>query len=216
MTGNPDFDDLTKINTSPEAHFKNREKLGIKENYPFIVFSGPSSHQRVMEVFLAIVKALKGGTVSWQHGAHTDSSDEFKDVPVTLGTLWHPRYVDNTESVMACYNLLDEAKIPYLSDELLRKSMPTPEIYVAADLVVGVTSTETVKSVYLGRPTLNIIYPNGVNFKDILEPRQMSAIPTVESKAAYLAESAYEVESIIHHLFGEKTLIDSKRLAAAQ
>ncbi len=210
-TGDPKMDVLVKVDKSEQASHRNRETLGIKDEY-FFVFTGPSSHERVMEVFPAVVEAIKGGRVE----VLIDEVSHCEIMPnqVTLGTLWHPSHsgrkekdgkviYENKQDIDQCYQLLQDARIPFISDADSRTMLSNPEIFVAADLVIGVTSTETVVACYLRKQTLNIIYPGGVNYKDILEPKGMKAIPTVECGAALVAKTPQEVNRIINSLYGD-------------
>lgn len=198
VTGDPKMDDLLNIDRSTDARRRARQKLGIGDGI-LIVFCGPSSHELVMEIFPALVNAVRGGRVKWH--ANRGASEV---QPVVIGTLWHPKHAKRSNDIDECYRMLKAASIPFRSDVQLRAALSNAESFVAADLVVGSTSTETVVSCYLGRPTLSAVYPGGKNFNEILAAREMTTLPTVECGAALLAETSEQVSDVINSVFGAR------------
>lgn len=209
VTGDPKMDKLTKVNVSPKARSCCRRELLL--DTPFIILVGPSSHERVMEFFPDILSALSG-------------------TPMILGLLWHPmhkaqtvkRYGYDPEGkekevsiTVDCYAAVRRHRVLVLADHFLRSRLTLPQLYLAADAVVGSTSTETIVSCYMRRPTLNVIYPGGKN-QELLHMREISALPTVQCGAAFLAETKEAVMESIHTLLYSVEEIERQRTAQEQ
>lgn len=185
VTGDPKMDALTKVDR--QAYSKNRKALGISENQIFIVFFGPGSQTRCDEIFYPFVNALV-------------NADFAKDA--VLGVLLHPK--SNPENYAeAYYEYLAKHSLLYQKDNQTRFLGDPSNIIVASDLVVGATSTELISSCYLRKPTLNIIFPGGANYKEFFEPRGFRelTLPSVECGAALLAKNPNEIAEHLDDLF---------------
>lgn len=185
VTGDPKMDLLTKVDT--KTYSANRQKLRIEDNQIFIAFFGPGSQSRSDEIFYPFVDALP-------------ESDFAEDV--VMGVMLHPKSnPQNYED--AYYEHLTKSGLKYRQDDKMRLLGDTSNITVAADLVVGSTSTELISSCYLRRPTLNIIPLEGANYKEFFEPRNFSelTLPSVECGAALLATDQGQIAEHLNDLF---------------
>ncbi len=181
VTGDPKMDALMKVDT--KAYSLNRQKLEIKDNQIFIAFFGPGSQSRSDEIFYPFANAL----------VNTDFAKN-----IVVGVLLHPK--SNPQNYAEkYYEFLLHCGLYYRKDDGVRLLGDPSNIIVASDLVVGATSTELISSCYLRRPTLNIIFPGGANYKEFFEPRGFAelTLPSVECGAALLAT---DIEQIIGHL----------------
>lgn len=185
VTGDPKMDALTKVDI--KAYSANRIKLGIGDNWIFIAFFGPGSQSRSDEIFYPFVDVL--------------AKAEFAK-GVIVGVLLHPK--SNPENYAETYyEHLAKNSLLYQTDNRTRLLGDPSNIIVASDLVVGATSTDTISSCYLRRPTLNIIFPGGANVEEFFKPRGIGEItlPSVKCGAALLAKSPHEIAEHLHDLF---------------
>lgn len=189
VTGDPKMDALVDVlaKVDRETYYKNRQKLEILDNQIFIAFFGPGSQERSDEIFYPLVDAL-------------DESDFAKNV--VLGVLLHPK--SNPENYAGeYYEHLDKCGLQCRQDDFVRLLEDISSITIASDLVVGATSTELISSCYLRRPTLNIIFPGGMNVEEFFKPRGMEEItlPSVECGAALLAKNEDQISEHLNDLF---------------
>lgn len=175
-TGGPQFDELLCVQSLPSI------EISQTFGQPFFLVVGPSTKERVEELFDQLIPAL----------------DMFSH-PFGLGVLWHPKSKKETYVDSIVKKLESRSNMWYIPDERLRKTASNNVLLASANLVIGTTSTELVKACYLKVPALSILPQDGENH-EVLKSRGMFMLPTSFVKATWHAEDSKDAARFMQYV----------------
>lgn len=145
ITGWVAFDDLAAMDVGKKSD-EVRTRLRIINDFPAVYFAGQLTEERTAEVLAELIAALDMSRESvfliprWHARAPKDAAED------------HARCLEIVKAIngSSSIRIVDTNMIPY-------EELPIPDIMAAADLVVGMTSTDLLKAACLGKPVVTTL-----------------------------------------------------------
>jgi hypothetical protein len=168
-TGSPVFDDIAKEQNRDEIQNKLRKELNILDGEKFIAYVGgaPPKDLENLKILIENLNELNLGDKKIALAVRIHPS-VFRDTPLA-------QYKKDYENLLSSFN---NGKVV----ETMGK-FSTDQVATAADMVITSYSTEGVKAVYRGKPSLFMLLP-GLGADGLKDSVDLKTLPVIESGAS--------------------------------
>jgi hypothetical protein len=189
VTGSPAFDEISNEQNGVKVREEVRNKLNLSTNETLMVYMGDAPPDDLQNLKILIENLNK---------------QEFVGKDLALAIRIHPAVL--SDGKWSKYRKEYERQFSLFKNGRLLETMgafSVDEVGIASDLVVSPYSTEGIKAVYRGKPSLFMLLP-GLGALGLKESVDLETLPVIESGASI---GVFQIENMMD---GLKKLLDPR------